>query len=148
VETIYSPGASEALISDGGVSCTILSRHSAYFYSGISVLSDFGIEATSDFYHLCLRKDKSEYFDSSCFRCGVIDFIDNKMSLNNEISYYRYPFKEDYPTSVVFYDVYTGFEQAYSEFKFDKNMKEISDLKLTSTLFTRDAALTKALLNV
>jgi hypothetical protein len=148
IETVYSPGLSEAKTTDKGIKCVILSMHSSYFFSGLSILSDFGIEAKGSFFHLCMRKQKEDTFDKSCFRCGVIDFIDNKMSLNNEISYYRYPFKEDYPTSVVFYDVYTGFEQAYSEFKFDKNMKEISDLKLTSTLFTRDAALTKALLNV
>jgi hypothetical protein len=144
IETIYSPGKAEGTFSEKGITCTILQEHGAYMYSGISILADFAIEATDTFYHLCLRKQETESFDTSCYKCGVVDFVDSKMTLNNNVIYYRYPFRDTYTTSLVFMDVYQGFEQVYSEFLLGKRLIQIPEMKAATTLYRKDPATTKA----
>jgi hypothetical protein len=75
-ELIQSPNNTYGSYTDVGYQCFFIQELGAYMYSNkFDSLKDFGIEATDDFYSLCLRKWEEEVFDAVCQRCGYMDFI-------------------------------------------------------------------------
>jgi hypothetical protein len=102
-----------------GFECMDISPVGTYFYSDkLDKRKDFAIHIPDygDYYSLCIRRLPEQEFGLECANCGVIDFVNERISLNGIVDYLRYNLKDNELSSVMLNNSYQGFVSPKTRF--------------------------------
>ncbi|MFP4424182.1 MAG: hypothetical protein ACLFP2_03030 [Candidatus Woesearchaeota archaeon] len=114
-ETVISTNIASGSTTKNGMQCAFIQYEGVYIRNSENLNDEFALKPDT-YMHLCLRKNESEEFNATCSQCSVWDFVENKSILKSDVSYWRYPSKDDTIQSLALNKVYHGKKDTIARF--------------------------------
>lgn len=144
-EMVQSNNTASIEVTDNGFTCMSILPVGVYYYIdkrdkrrdfAISI-PDYGL-----LYKLCIRRSPDQEFNLECPNCGMIDFVDNKITLNGVVSYLRYGMMQESLAILRLNNVYTGFTDPKTTITYDNDLVYIDNLLMDVHSLDSTASLT------